>query len=49
MDGFPLQDSGPGGVPGLGGATIDGVDSAASSRQEVVIHLGVGGKGRGGV
>ena len=49
MVGYPLYGPVPGGVPGPGGAKIDGVAPATTGRQEVRIHLGGDGKGGGGV
>ena len=46
---LPLHGTGPGGFPGPGGAATDGVAPVEAGRQEVVVHLVKGGKGRGGV
>ena len=39
-----LHGPGPEGVPGPGGAEIDGADPTEAGRRGVGLHLGVGGK-----
>ena len=49
MGGYPLYGSNCGGVTGPVGVTIDGAATSAAAIREVGIHLGGGGKGRGGI
>ena len=44
MGGHPPHGTGLGGVPGPGGATIDGEDPAVADRREKGIHLSGGRK-----
>ena len=49
MGGHPPYGQGPGGVSGPGGKTDDGTTPAEGTVRDVEIHLGVVGKGGGGV
>ena len=46
---YPLHGPGIEGFPGPGGAVINRAAPAAADRQEVVVNLDGGGKGRGGI
>ena len=49
VGGYPLNETGTGGLPGPGGTATHKADPAAESRRGGGVHIGGGGKGGGGV